>query len=803
MAEVTIITSNTGTTITVKDTGITVIAQDTGIDVVLKDNQESLDFQAKFVGWWIAGVDQIASNDLIDVDADTVKMPIVTDLEESCDLCALNDWFTSGTANNVTRASIAEYDGNRQYYNTSNDELIIIKEGEHLTESQEIFLVNYATATIPTAYNANTTALLAVFTNSYTDAEKSKIDNIIRLLDDNSLFDNRDILYLPAIGKNTEALLDWKLAKNLTLVNTHAGTEPYRGLFGQNGYFSTGYNPLTEGVNYTQNDASISFKLSNDQKAPNQDKIFGLQATGTNIKANFDFTATGIKLESFINSNGQNTFNSILGALNKTFVLTRTGTTVKAIKESIIYANAGGASTSAAPPTGNVFLTDRSAANGLNIIPIINYIQHYSMGAYLTDSEAALFGRIVDNYCDGQLTRASEWVQASGYRYKLNDKFILSRVGDKILWHDYTNLYYSEDDGATTLNSIAFVQTTFGWFTNCHLFDNGKIIFATSQNRWFKTTSALGSLTEIFALDADDNVYTIHTPANANFPGEYFNHINIKKKTYLADSTEIFVFSPYGNNLRGANPLGVWYSFGDTIKLGYEFGQNQYFSDDGTIDGGTGGTELGDSGNSIKSRHCHDIQQDPDNLNVFYATYGDLDRAEFFENMHMKFTYNQGLDSMVGVQINEATRTSRWKGTASQMPGDGNYYWGADQSSDVDERGIWRCPISSIADENTHTRIYEQIDADNALLHFHLNSDLFLFGAGYSHSPDSPSVGTFASVNFWWSDDLVTFHEDSLNLPGSAWGQLITEISNKKYQIDFISDWAAFKGAQSVIIEFN
>jgi hypothetical protein len=777
--------------------------QDTGLDVTLGDNQETLDFDSKFVGWWIAGVDQIASNDLIDVDANTVKMPIVTDLEESCELCALNDWFTSGTANNITRANIAEYDGNRQYYNTTNDELIIIKEGQHLTESQEIFLTNYTGATIPTNYNANTTALIARFTNTYTDAEKSKIDNIIRLLDDNSLFDKMDLLYLPSIGNDIEALLNWKsVSNNLTLQNTHAGVDDYRGLYGQNGYFSTGYSPLDDGVNYTQNDAMVSFKLSDDIKAPDENKIYGLQASGTNILGSIEYDSVGLKLVSFINSSGQNNFR-FTGAVDRTFVLTRTSTTVKAIKENAIINNLGGSSTSTAPPSGSMFLTDRSSAAGLNIIPTMNYIQHFAMGAYLTDDESKLFGRIIDNYCDGQKTRSSEWVQASGYKYKLSDKFILSRIGDKILWHDYHNLYYSEDDGATTLNSIAFNQDTNGWMTNCHLFDNGKIIFTTQKNQVYTTTSALSSINEIFAVDADDNTYTIHTPANANHPGSYFNHINIKKKTYLSNGTEIFVFAPYGNNLDGANPLAVWYSFGDTLKLAYEFGQNQYLTDDGTNNGGTGGTLLGDSSNSIKSRHLHDIQQNPDNLTEWYATFGDLDRTEFFESMHMKFTYTQGTDSWVGVQIQDGTRTSRWKGTASQMPGDGNYYWTSDESGDVDERGVWKSPVSSLSNEGTHTRIYQQNDADNALLHFHLSSDLFLFGAGYSHSDDAPSVGTFASVNIWWSDDLVTFHEDQLSLPGAAWGQLITEISTKKYQIDYVSDWEAFKGVQSVIVDFN
>lgn len=802
MSNTSIILSNGSLSVSVSSDAAGISISSDGASLSIEQAPVEIDFYSKFAGWWVAGADQLSTGDIVNVDENTIKLPADSDLINSCDLCSLNSWFTSGVANNVTKSNIAQYDGNRQYYNSTKDELIIIKEGEHLTAAQEATLTSYISPTIPTAYNANTVSLFARFTNTYTDAEKSKIDNLIRLLDDNGILSKLDLLYVPCVGNDAEALLNWvSESYNLTVQNTDAGVLDYRGLYGQNGYFSTGFNPFLNGVNYTQNDASIIFKLSNDQKAPDTKSLFGVQEPGVSLMlAYFDYDSTGVTLEAFVNSPAENAYR-INGAINKTFCLTRTGTTVKAIKQGVVYNNLGGSSTSAMPPNDTLFLTDRNRS-GINNIPGINYHQAFAAGAYLTDSEAVLAARIFDNYCDGQLALASEWVDAGDYRYKLSDKFIISRVGDKILWHDYANIYYSEDDGATILNSIAFDQSINGWFTNCYLFDNGKIIFTTSLNKVYKTTSALSLITEITPKDVNGSDYVVHTPANANAPGEYFNLINIVKKTYLSDGREIFVFSPYGNNLRGANPLCLYYSFGDDLKVGYEFGQNQYRTDNGTIQQGTGGTLLGNPLNTNKSRHGHDVQQDPNSLNDFYATFGDLDYAEFYESKHMKFTYDPELDSWSGSVLLEGSRYTRRKGVASQMPGNGYYYWSTDDSTDVDERGLWRCPIDSIGDELTHERFYQQNEATIPLLHFSVNSSLFLFGAGYSKSTIAPSAGTFASTNIIWSSDLVNFNEDKLKIPGSQWGQVIIPITDKKYQINYVNDWAAFKGAQSVIIEF-
>jgi hypothetical protein len=326
----------------------------------------------------------------------------------------------------------------------------------------------------------------------------------------------------------------------------------------------------------------------------------------------------------------------------------------------------------------------------------------------------------------------------------------------------------------------------------------------------YKTTTALGSLVEITPTKVGVP-YTIHTPANASFPGEYYKFLGINKKQYLGDGTEIYVWNNYGVSLRGAAPGVTWYSFGDEIKVAYESGTNPYVRDNGGSAGGTTGTFLGDAAVLRWAKHGHGTQQRPDDKTKFFSMWGDFNRlaltpavSDFFECHILEHTYNQGADTWSTVFIKEGDQASRWKATAAQMPGDGYIYWTSDAGivgGNEAERGYFKSLIANLGD-GSETRFYNPLVAKPSN-HFHLDSDGRLVGGGYAAVGAGGNGGFFNDPNMIWSSDMITFHEDTLQIPGNVYVFKITKISTKKYQFDLMSDYDYALGAQSVIITFN
>jgi hypothetical protein len=158
----------------------------------------------------------------------------------------------------------------------------------------------------------------------------------------------------------------------------------------------------------------------------------------------------------------------------------------------------------------------------------------------------------------------------------------------------------------------------------------------------------------------------------------------------------------------GASPINVYYTKdnGSTITVAYTFGQNPYYRDDGTYDGGTTGTLLGDSTNSTKCRHIHSVTCDEDNA-TFYVTTGDEDRADpFFECHWLKGVYNISADTWSWEVIVSDSPDSRYK-TAGLRYHSGYIYFSSDATNGLSaELGVFKCLTEDIDNTSNHTKLY-------------------------------------------------------------------------------------------------
>jgi hypothetical protein len=746
------------------------------------------------------------------------------------DVVGLNQWFSGTTPQAVPATSVATYNASRQFYNDVTKELILVKSdsyfdnadtenAEHLTAVEESGLMYYlGNPPIPTTYHANTTSLIARFTNTYTNKEKSRIDNVMRLLVRNNIYTKLEGFVLAATSGLEEQKLDWINASyNVVTAGVGAVSQlPYRGLAPQKGNYRNGFVP-SAGTKFLQNDCFMSFKVALDNRIPMaSNALIGSEITSTSVTiASFSFGTNGNAhrtLTMALNSTG-NGANAVLDNFNvetnRTFVGNRSSSTTQNLvaKRQEIGTTSAWAST--ARNSTEWYIGNKHFSNGTRYISLNNFIQHYSFGSALTQTESTLLALIVDNFCDGQLALADEWIQNAGFQYKIENKVFLDRLGEQVIWSDYNYLYYSTDGGKTVTSSVAFDCTTLGWVHMAHIFDNGKIVLGTFKNKFYKTTSTLSSLTEIIPTK-NGVTYTPHTPVSTTYPGEYTKFLGINKKFYKTDGTEIFIYTNYGTSLRGACPTLVWYSFGDEMKVAYEFGTNPYVRDNGTGNGGSTGTFLGDASVLNWARHGHGIQQRPDDKTKYILMTGDLDRAalspassSFFECKFMQLAYNEVADTWTSTLIKDGNQSSRWKATSGQMPGDGYIYWSSDAGitgSNQAELGYFKSPLSTFGTSGD-VRFYTPLNLTKPSNMFHLE-DGFFMGGGYA-ATGAPSGGFFESPNIIWSNDMSTFHEVVLDAPGDVYFFKITKIAGLQYQLDAMPDYDFFAGCYSIIIRFN
>lgn len=293
-------------------------------------------------------------------------------------------------------------------------------------------------------------------------------------------------------------------------------------------------------------------------------------------------------------------------------------------------------------------------------------------------------------------------------------------------------LHASEDSSVTFPTTTAF--TDANKIISAYIYENGNILFMTTNNKVYLTDIDLTTPVEKTVYESDGvTPITIHTPSNATYPGWYFHMLTYQERGV---NETMHVWGNYGNaHGSGANPTNIYYStdYGVTTKIAYKFGQNLNYRDNGTANGSdTTGTILGDSGNTILTRHVHYIGYDPVN-DKWYAVTGDhnepdslsqtADEINWFEGV-----YTSGTDSWVWTKINfgfSIEKTHRLK-AITVIFHDGYVYWGSDNSDvpDKTQNGLWKSPISTITDLTTHRQIYAiEEDDDSTLLDFRIDRD--------------------------------------------------------------------------------
>jgi hypothetical protein len=305
-----------------------------------------------------------------------------------------------------------------------------------------------------------------------------------------------------------------------------------------------------------------------------------------------------------------------------------------------------------------------------------------------------------------------EEVQDVNFSTSANSSLLLHSVGDKriILELEGANKYvkYSGDNGVT-YNAGINVSSGFVVYKARILANGNIVLFGT--NKIYYSDDNLATMHPCNVLDKDGKAYSYHVPVNADYPGSYFNFMG-----GFVEYEGISVLGNYANVNMGASPINLYYSLdGITWKVFYAFGQNPFVTDNGTANGGVGGTLLGDPNNMLTARHIHAINIGGDGN--FYVCTGDSDQAD---EMHfMKCSYNKITDTWV---VNDLlTGDSRlWQRMRALgvFERNGYLYWGSDGGYTFTYGGvvfgyygIYKCAVSDINDPTKHILLQPLTDA--------------------------------------------------------------------------------------------
>jgi hypothetical protein len=293
-------------------------------------------------------------------------------------------------------------------------------------------------------------------------------------------------------------------------------------------------------------------------------------------------------------------------------------------------------------------------------------------------------------------------------------------------------LEVSVDNSQTWGTSTTYAD--YDKIQSAHIFRNGNILLQQNDNKLILTDYTLSSTEEISVYDSSGSLYTPHTPANASYPGAYYY---THRYTTNTDETDVYCWGNYGNVNQGATPTNIYYTtdYGKTVKIAYEFGQNSARTDDGTSSSGTGGTLLGDSGNSVVTKHTHCVEYNP-NTDKWYCFTGDTNvTSPANDEIHwLEGTYTSSTDSWSWSVLNfgaSIEETSKLKSVECFFH-DGWLYYCADATNVAtsnDENGIWRVPDDSITDLSKHQKIYDTPDYDDFIGNMKLdrNTGFILF----------------------------------------------------------------------------
>lgn len=142
------------------------------------------------------------------------------------------------------------------------------------------------------ALDADAATLIAAMTTEPDATRQGLIDDLIVGLKTDGVWAELDELWVTAAHAEQAALLGWKRAHDLTAVNAPTFTTD-RGFTGNGttSYLNTNFVPSTDGVQYTQNDASMGvYSRTNSQLGRND---MGGRTSSNSGRAYFQVRTTG------------------------------------------------------------------------------------------------------------------------------------------------------------------------------------------------------------------------------------------------------------------------------------------------------------------------------------------------------------------------------------------------------------------------------------------------------------------------------------------------------------------------------
>ena len=514
---------------------------------------------------------------------------------------------------------------------------------------------------------------------------KIEADRRIKILVDSGVWDKIDILYFWDMDSEANSLVN---VKGVSAFNAEVVGDmihiPKVGFYGSGGYINTNWNPSTA-VNFEQNSASFgwcktSIGFMDGHNAGAFDGTRAIQAIGPSnnvggflreiyLNAITSFTPVGL------DKTGLNRWNHIVRTASNKIKYYNNNT----IEESVTN-NSNGL------PNQPLFVFSTNDRGNQGTLPLISDQSIFYTAGGLSTDEVMILNTI------------NTWATLNEDQYIQVEVLSLHRViwrnDDYWIAVDATTIYLSKDGGGTYPYSIAVTAANKIQFAI--RYSNGIIIFATYDNKLWRSTDDFSSIVEFSAKDTSGSDYTPHVPASATYPGSYFfppDYIYIRN----ISEKEVAVWSNYTNVNTGASPTVVWSCIdGGDVVASYVFGQNPAYRDNGTHSGGTTGTLLGDAGNAVITRHGHGVGFDPE-TNIFYITTGDHTNECHWYSAE----YNPTTEVLTFLKLHTSNGSTRFKSSNPLIEGD-FVYFGTDAGPDV---GLWKVPKSDIFNTATHQRL--------------------------------------------------------------------------------------------------
>ena len=306
---------------------------------------------------------------------------------------------------------------------------------------------------------------------------------------------------------------------------------------------------------------------------------------------------------------------------------------------------------------------------------------------------------------------------------QLNDRWVIAHRDEFSISVTTGLLETSFDNSETFTKSLAFGNANK--VINGYIFRNGNIVLTTIDNKIYLTNIHLTFITEKILYKADGiTPYPIHNPVNSANPGRYFYTHRYPSHN---DNNNVFVMGNYCNVDGGATPSIFIYTadWGLTFKIAYEFGVNPNYKDDGTVDGGTTGTSLGDSNNTVLARHTHASEYCEYN-NKWYFFSGDHSANN--EIHWLEAIYSETNDTWDVTKINfgfSIPESSFLKITDACFYNEYVYYCSDATAGTLENpvNGIYKVKVEDIADVNKHIKIIDFPDYLHTGSNLKINKD--------------------------------------------------------------------------------